>query len=86
MPMTTLLQKAFKRFENLPRNRQDEIASFLLNVSPKDFHISEEEESEWDNIVFSEQSQKYLDAMADEILNDTDEKNCIDADPSCLSQ
>lgn len=86
MSMTTLLKKAFRRFEDLPGDRQDEIAAFLLDVDPNDFHVSEQEEAEWDSLVSSEKSQKWLDAMADEILNDPDEKNCIAADPSCLSK
>lgn len=86
MSMTTSLKKAFQRFENLPGDRQDEIAAFLLHVDPGDFHVSEEEEAEWHRLVSGEKSQEWLNSMADKILNDKDNKNYIDADPSCLSK
>lgn len=63
MPMTKTLEQALQEVEKLPEADQQIIADIILSF----IHVDEEEEAEWDTLLQSPASQRFLDAMVKEL-------------------
>ncbi len=72
--MTTLLEKSYKRLAGLPPADQDAIADALLLVAEgldrPDSPASRDNESDWETLTDSAQSQAALEAMARKALQE----------------
>ena len=63
MPMTKVLEQAFREAEQLPEEDQKVIADFIVHF----IHPDEEEEAEWDALIQSPESQRFLKKMVKEV-------------------
>ena len=63
MPTSKLLAKAFEVASKLPEKEQDNIAELAIFF----IHPDEEKEAEWDTLVQSPQSQRFLDKMVKDL-------------------
>lgn len=69
MPMTKTLEQALREAEQLPEADQQIIADMIISF----IHVDEAEEAEWDALVQSPESQRFLDKMVKELKEE--EKN-----------
>lgn len=69
MPMTKILEQALREAEKLPEADQQIIAEMIISF----IHIDEAEESEWEALVQSPESQRFLEKMVEEVA--AEEKN-----------
>lgn len=72
MPMTKLLADAFEEASKLPAEEQKIIAEIVISFLHPD-EADEAEEAEWDALVQSPESQRFLDKMVKEVKEE--EKN-----------
>lgn len=63
MPMSTLLAKAFEEASQLPEEEQDAVAELVISF----IHPDEADEAEWDALVRSPESQRFIDKMLVEL-------------------
>ena len=66
MPMTKVLEQAFREAERLPEEDQQIIADFIVHF----IHPDEKEEAEWEALVQSPESQRFLDKMVEEVMEE----------------
>lgn len=66
MPMSKLLEKAFQEASKLSQQEQDTVAELVISF----LHSDEAEEAEWDALVQSPESQRFLDKMIDEVKDE----------------
>lgn len=69
MPMTKILEHALREVEQLPEADQQIIADMIISF----IHVDEAEEAEWDALVQTPESQRFLDEMVKELKEE--EKN-----------
>jgi hypothetical protein len=69
MPMTKILEQALREVEQLPEADQQIIADMIISF----IHVDEAEEAEWDALVQTPESQRFLDEMVKELKEE--EKN-----------
>jgi hypothetical protein len=63
MPMSKTLEKAFEEASRLPEEEQEAIADIVIHF----IHSDAEEEAEWDALVKSPESQRFLEKMVKEV-------------------
>jgi hypothetical protein len=66
MPMSKLLEKAFQEASKLSQQEQDTVAELVISF----LHSDEAEEAEWDVLVQSPESQRFLDKMINEVKDE----------------
>jgi hypothetical protein len=77
MPMTKILEQALREAEKLPEADQQIIADFIIHFT----HPDEKEEAEWDALVQSPESQRFLDAMAEKVRQKKARGELLEFDP-----
>ncbi len=60
MALSKILEKAFEEALHLPAEKQAVVAEIILEL----VHEAEDDEAEWDALVQSPESQRFLDKMA----------------------
>ena len=63
MPLSEVLAQAFQEASKLPAEEQAAIAELIIAY----LHPDEEENAEWDALVSSTRSQRFLDTMVKEL-------------------
>lgn len=63
MPMTKTLEQALREAEKLPEAEQQIIADMIISF----IHVDEAEEAEWETLVQSLESQRFLGQMVKEL-------------------
>lgn len=77
MPMTKVLEEAFREAEQLPEEDQKVIADFIVHF----IHPDKEEEAEWEALVQSPESQRLLDKMAEKVRRKKARGELFEYDP-----
>jgi len=73
MPMTKVLEQAFREAERLPEEDQQIIADFIVHF----IHPDEKEEAEWDALVATPESQAFLDKMVRELKEEEEKQGLL---------
>lgn len=73
MPMTKVLEQAFREAEQLPEEDQKIIADFIVHF----IHPDEKEEAEWDALVQTPESQRFLDKMVLELKEEEEKEGLL---------
>jgi hypothetical protein len=63
MPMSKLMEQVIAEVVKLPEKQQDELAELFIEF----IHSDEAEEAEWDALVQSPESQRFLEKMVREV-------------------
>jgi hypothetical protein len=77
MTMTKILEQALREAEQLPEAEQQIIADFIIHF----IHPDEKEEAEWEALVQSPESQRFLDTMADKVRQKRARGELLEVDP-----
>ena len=77
MPMTKVLEQAFREAEQLPEEDQKVIADFIVHF----IHPDQGEEAEWDALVATPESQAFLDKMAEKVRERRAKGEFLEFDP-----
>jgi hypothetical protein len=77
MSMTKILEQALREAEKLPEADQQIIADFIIHF----IHPDEKEEAEWDALVQTPESQRFLDAMAEKVRQKKARGELLEFDP-----
>jgi hypothetical protein len=75
--MTNILKQALREAEKIPEADQQIIADFIIHF----IHPDEKEEAEWDALVQSPESQRFLDAMAEKVRQKKARGELLEFDP-----
>lgn len=73
MPMTDILEKAFEEASALPEEEQEILANIVIHF----IHPDAEEEAEWEALVQSPESQKFLEKMVKEVKEEKAKGNML---------
>lgn len=73
MPMTKVLEQAFREAEQLPEEDQKVIADFIVHF----IHPDQQEEAEWEALVQSPESQRALDLMVRELKEEEEKEGLL---------
>jgi hypothetical protein len=71
--MSKLLEQAFHEASKLPEEDQNIIAQMVLSF----IRVDEEEEAEWEALVRSPESQRFLDKMVREVKEEKAKGNLL---------
>ena len=77
MSMTKVLEEAFREAEQLPEEDQRVIADFIVHY----VHPDQDEEAEWEQLVQTPQSQRFLDKMVQKVRQNKAEGKVLERDP-----
>lgn len=77
MPMTKILEQAFREAEQLPEEDQKIIADLIVHF----IHPDEDEEAEWDALTQTPESQRFLDKIAEKVRQKRDKGEVLEFDP-----
>jgi hypothetical protein len=66
MPMSKLMEQVIAEVVKLPEKQQDELVELFIEF----IHSDEAEEAEWDALVQSPESQRFLEKMVREVKPD----------------
>lgn len=73
MTMSTELKEVFEKASRLSEERQKAVIEIVVSF----LDDSEEEEAEWDALVKSPQSQRFLDKMVDELKEEEEKEGLL---------
>lgn len=73
MTMSTELKEVFEKASRLSEERQKAVIEIVVSF----LDGSEEEEAEWDALVKSPQSQRFLDKMVDELKEEEEKEGLL---------
>ena len=77
MPMTKILKQALHEAEQLPEAEQRIIADIIISF----IHPDKAEEAEWDALVQTPESQRFLDKMAEKVRQKRARGELLEFDP-----